>query len=255
MAYVTRQDNGQEIKIHYKVYGKGEPIIFHHGNGNRASDWLHLGYVDALKDDFQLIMLDLRGHGDSSKPHDPESYKPESCIGDTIAVLDDVGIEKAHFLGGSYAATFCFFAARYCPERVKSYLFFTPGIPFSQVDSEELKQCMLEGADSYLAKLEAWFGKFEKPFLRETFLANDGKALWALNSSEWIDYKDYIQYIDKPSLIYTGSDEPINPMLKALAERLPDCEYHEELGLGHAEAYWRSELAAPVIRKFVNMSK
>ena len=61
MSFVTRVDNltGTEITIHYEVVGQGKPsIVFHHGNGNCIKDWYALGYVSALKSDFQLVLID-----------------------------------------------------------------------------------------------------------------------------------------------------------------------------------------------------
>lgn len=251
MPYVIHNHNGQEVEIYYEIHGQGEAIVFQHGNGNRSSDWKDLGYLDALKKDFQLILIDLRGYGNSSKPHDLESYTLKKRADDTISVLDALNIQQAHYLGGSFSASLCFLLAKYYPERFKSYIFLTPGTLFTQLTDEELKAAMLKGADAYLEKLEEWFGPFEQPFLRQTFLANDGKALWASNSAEWFDYQDYIKYINKPSLIYTGAEEPINDQLFKLAKQLPDCQFTVMPELGHAQAYWRGDLAAPIIRGFI----
>jgi len=54
-----------------------------------------------LKDDYQLILIDARGHGASDKPHDPEAYRTETMVADVVSVLNDLNIEKAHFLGYS----------------------------------------------------------------------------------------------------------------------------------------------------------
>ncbi len=126
MAFITRKDNKKEISIHYETVGSGEPIVFHHGNGNCIQDWYTLGYVDALSPYFQLILIDSRGYGKSSKPHDPNDYNLKSRADDTIAVLDQVGIEQAHCFGGSVGASMCLILARYYPERFKSYIFATP---------------------------------------------------------------------------------------------------------------------------------
>lgn len=65
MAFI----NNNGIKIHYEVEGDGIPIIFHHGFGNCIEDYYELGYVDALKDNYKLILIDCRGFGKSDKPH------------------------------------------------------------------------------------------------------------------------------------------------------------------------------------------
>lgn len=250
MPHVVRKEGNQTIRIHYQVHGHGEPIVFHHGLGNCLGDWQHLGYVDALQNDFQLILLDSRGFGESSKPHDPQMYTPGQRAQDNIAVLDNLRVTQAHCFGASVGANYCFFLAKDFPKRFLSYIFFTPGVPFAQLNNE-FSAAMREGADVYLAFLEKKFGPFEKAFLRDTFLANDGVALWAANTSPWYDYHQYIKYIGKPSLLYTGGDEPINDELKVLAKQLPGCQFSEITGLGHVQAYWRADLAVPVIKDFI----
>lgn len=57
MPYVTQKDKNQEIKIHYESVGKGEPIVFHHGNANCIKDWYTLSYVNELSSDHPLIQF------------------------------------------------------------------------------------------------------------------------------------------------------------------------------------------------------
>lgn len=249
MPYHTRIDNLQEINIYYEVIGEGEPIVFHHGNGNCVQDWHTLGFVDILSKDFKLILIDSRGYGKSSKSHDPESYSLESRATDTISVLDKLGIDQAHCFGGSIGASMCMILARYYSERFKSYIFATPY--FVQFDAT-IKRALLNGPEAYIAKLESMLGeKISNTKIRETFLSNDTKAVWAANSSEWFNYLDYIKYIKSPSLIYAGSEEPSVEMLTALSEKLPNNQLHILPDVEHVQAYWDSQLIAPLIRDFV----
>ena len=63
------------VKIHYQVWGKGDPIVLVHGfTASIDANWVQPGIVDKLDDDFKVIALDLRGHGKSDKPHDPAAY-------------------------------------------------------------------------------------------------------------------------------------------------------------------------------------
>jgi len=251
MPYATWKDAGKDIKIHYEVVGNpdGETIIFHHGNGNTGHNWIDLGYADRLGDDFQLVLIDSRGYGKSSKPHDPAAYSLKSRAQDTIAVLDDLKFDKVHCLGGSVGGSMCFILARFFPERFKSFIFATPY--FIQFD-DNCKKALVEGSAACLQVLENKYGKFEKSFIRQTFLANDAKALLAANTSEWFDYHDYIQYVKVPSMIYAGSEEVSVPALRELATQLPDCELHVIPNTAHAEAYWDGSVNAPLIRDFVN---
>src|SRR6267154_6224000 len=59
------------VKIHYIVEGKGEPVILIHGfAASIAANWGGPGVIKALSENYQVIALDNRGHGQSEKPHD-----------------------------------------------------------------------------------------------------------------------------------------------------------------------------------------
>src|SRR5688500_9494864 len=89
------------VKIHYQVWGKGDPIVLVHGfTASIDANWVQPGIVDKLDDDFKVIALDLRGHGKSDKPHDPAVYG-EIMAMDVIRLLDHLKIDKAHIVGYS----------------------------------------------------------------------------------------------------------------------------------------------------------
>ena len=61
----------QGIKINYQIEGDGPSLVLLHGGLSNLQMWYELGYVEALKNDYQLILIDLRGHGSSDKPGMP----------------------------------------------------------------------------------------------------------------------------------------------------------------------------------------
>jgi pimeloyl-ACP methyl ester carboxylesterase len=77
----------QGLRLHYQVEGDGPPLVCQHGFGDSVESWYELGYVDALKDDYRLILIDARGHGASDKPHEPEVYSFQNVTADVVAVL------------------------------------------------------------------------------------------------------------------------------------------------------------------------
>jgi len=80
-----------DINIYYELEGQGPPLVLGHGGSYTIDMWKDWGYTDLLKDDFQLILLDFRGHGRSDKVT-PESASGSRLADDVIAVLDDIGI-------------------------------------------------------------------------------------------------------------------------------------------------------------------
>src|SRR5262245_18097621 len=89
------------VKIHYRIWGNGDPIVLVHGfTASIDANWVQPGIVDALSKDFKVIALDLRGQGKSDKPHDPAAYG-EQMGEDVIRLMDHLKIEKAHIVGYS----------------------------------------------------------------------------------------------------------------------------------------------------------
>jgi hypothetical protein len=66
--------NNNGVKIYYEVEGEGPPLVLGHGLSGTLNHWWRLGYVDALRHDFRLILFDARGHGRSDKPHESSAY-------------------------------------------------------------------------------------------------------------------------------------------------------------------------------------
>ena len=96
--------NNDGVRIHYQVEGAGPALVLQHGFSGHLESWYEPGYVDALQQDYRLILIDARGHGASDKPHDPEAYVLQRRVDNIVAVLDHLDIPKAHFLAIRWAA-------------------------------------------------------------------------------------------------------------------------------------------------------
>lgn len=88
--------NNNGVKIFYEVVGKGPPLLMHHGFSTDHTGWsaVEENWVDALKDDFSLILMDARGYGLSDKFYNPDDYLGQKQASDVIAVLDDLHLKK-----------------------------------------------------------------------------------------------------------------------------------------------------------------
>jgi pimeloyl-ACP methyl ester carboxylesterase len=95
--------------------GQGPPAVLLHGGALTAHTWDYVAI--ALRADFRLVALDLRGHGASDWADD---YSIESCATDLMAVIDGLGIERAYLVGMSLGGMVaCEFALRH-PDRTES---------------------------------------------------------------------------------------------------------------------------------------
>jgi len=91
------------VTIHYIEQGRGEPIVLLHGVGGSLQNFVTRGVLPNLARDYRVIALDLRGHGQSGKPHDPKQYGREMSL-DVVRLLDHLGIRRAHVVGYSLGA-------------------------------------------------------------------------------------------------------------------------------------------------------
>ncbi|MFJ3508948.1 alpha/beta fold hydrolase [Streptomyces luteogriseus] len=106
--------DGTRLAFHLR--GEGEPLVVLPGGPMRASAYLgDLGGLDAHR---RLVLLDLRGTGESERPADPGTYRCDRLVDDVEALRRHLGLERmdvlAHSAGGSLAMLY---AARY-PERL-----------------------------------------------------------------------------------------------------------------------------------------
>ena len=107
-----------KVRIYYEAHGSGTPLVLAYGIGGNAEMWDV--NRDALAARHRLILWEPRGHARSDSPEDPAKYSFERWVFDLKAVLDRLGIRKAHVGGLSLGAGIATrFALRF-PSRVRS---------------------------------------------------------------------------------------------------------------------------------------
>jgi pimeloyl-ACP methyl ester carboxylesterase len=116
------------------------------------------------KDDYQLILIDARGHGESDKPHQPEAYDHRLLVDNVIAVLDDLPVSQTDYLGYSMGGMIGFGLAKYYPNRLKSLI--AGGVSPYNRDEPTVRDKLLEmyevaaeqGNEALIAQIKAWAG-------------------------------------------------------------------------------------------------
>jgi pimeloyl-ACP methyl ester carboxylesterase len=85
------------VAIHYEVHGQGPAILLSHGYSATCRMWD--GQIAALRDRYQVVVWDMRGHGQSDYPADPSAYSEAATVADMAAILHTCGIQRA-VIGG-----------------------------------------------------------------------------------------------------------------------------------------------------------
>jgi pimeloyl-ACP methyl ester carboxylesterase len=115
MPYVKTDDR---VRIYYEAHGSGTPLVLAYGIGGNAKMWDV--NVPGLAARHRLILWEPRGHARSDAPSDPAKYSFRRWALDLKAVLDRLGIRRAHVGGLSLGAGIATrFALRYA-SRVRS---------------------------------------------------------------------------------------------------------------------------------------
>jgi pimeloyl-ACP methyl ester carboxylesterase len=114
------------MRIAYERCGTGPALILLHGGGGRRQEWDEAGYVKRLQDDYTVIHLDLRGHGESAMPIDPADYTIDKMMGDVLSVADACGAEHFTVWAMSYGGKIGRYLAAHSERVDKIVLMSTP---------------------------------------------------------------------------------------------------------------------------------
>src|SRR3954462_13887332 len=228
--------NRDGVNIYYEVYGSGPPLLLTHGYSSTSGMWQ--GQIEALSQHHELVLWDMRGHGQSDYPDDPAAYSETCTVADMAALLDQVGAEKAIVgglsLGGYMSLAF------YCshPDRVRALLIIDTGPGFKKDDARETwnKRAHDTGARFDREGLEVL-----KPPSRErsgvthrdaSGLARAARGMLTQRDARVIES---LPDIKVPSLVVVGADD--TPFLAAsdyMAAKIPGARKVVVPAAGHA---------------------
>jgi pimeloyl-ACP methyl ester carboxylesterase len=106
------------VKLHYLPrVGEGPDLVLMHGLAANLAFW-YIKIAPSLMRDYRVTMYDLRGHGGSGMP--ASGYTTADMATDLHALLDEIGIDRAHLVGHSYGGAIALHYASHHPERVAS---------------------------------------------------------------------------------------------------------------------------------------
>lgn len=206
------------------VSGSGDPILLIHGfASSHIVNWVSPGWVKTLTEaGYRVVALDNRGHGQSSKAYDPAAYTPTKMASDAVALLDRLGIERAHVMGYSMGARVSAFMALEYPERVATLVF--GGLGIGMVDGVGDWDPIAEAlAAPDPASITHTRGKMFRAFADQT--KSDRKALAAcIATSRELLTEAEMARIVQPTLVAVGTKDDIAGPPGPLAKMMPNAE-------------------------------
>ncbi len=150
-------------RIGYKVYPQegASPIVLVHGF--TASSTSFAANVPELNKRFEVISVDLLGHGESEAPSDAAPYAPDAAVARILALLDDLGHQKVLLCGHSLGAALCLRLALDAPQRLSGLILINS---MSAAGTPEWREDARPGMVTMAARLRAE----GSDFLRQTRL-------------------------------------------------------------------------------------
>jgi len=197
-----------EIRLHHEEYGRGEPLVLLHGNGEDLGYFQH--QIPAFAEHFRVIAVDTRGHGKSPRGTAPFSIR--QFAEDLHDFLAEKNIPSAHILGFSDGGNIALcFALKY-PERVKSLVLNGANLNASGVK----KSVQLPIEIGY--RIAALFAKKQEGALRK-------KELLGLMVNDPNIPEEALSGISVPALVIAGTKDMIREShTRRIAQCIPGAE-------------------------------
>jgi pimeloyl-ACP methyl ester carboxylesterase len=208
------------IRLWYAVYGHGDPVILVHG-GLANSDYWGL-QIPVLARRYQVIVLDSRGHGRSTRTAAPIGY--DAMAADVLALMDTLHVGKAALVGWSDGAIIGLDIAIHHPERLSRLFAFAANSDPSgvkDVEKSPVFTAYIERASREYAKLsptptqfKAFLDNISKMWASEPHFTDD--QLRGIKVPTWIVDADHDEAIkrentDVMALMIPGAGELILP--------------------------------------------
>jgi pimeloyl-ACP methyl ester carboxylesterase len=226
------------------------------------------------EDEFRLIFVDHRGLGGSDKPLAAEAYRMPLRVADAVAVLDELGIERAHVLGHSMGGRVAQWMALDRPDRVRSLVLAATGPGEWREDRPVTRGIPLHTAE---AMIDLGYEAYMREHIPATFFtpeaiaAEPDKVAWLVDAF-WASrpsLRDYLRHVvarqqhqtadrlaelTTPALVLIG-DRDVHQggtgvhweQSAYLAEHLPDVERRVIPDTSHGYFWQVPELAADIV--------
>jgi pimeloyl-ACP methyl ester carboxylesterase len=237
----------------------GRRVYFEDDGSDRTAVVLHGGFLDSVAevrdsnvaqalpaDEFRLIYVDHRGLGRSDKPHDPEAYTMPLRVADAVAVLDGLGIERAHFIGTSWGGRLGFGIGEHAPKRVFSLViggqqpYRWPDSSLTRAVTEGLAAARTEGMEALVQALEAFWGVRFPETRRSRWLDNDPAALeaaWSAALAEGPIANDLRRWRVRCLIFIGAGDADFLDEARRAAAEIPNADFISLEGLDHYGAH------------------
>ena len=270
MSYITTKDGTQ---IFYKDWGKGQPIVFHHGWPLSADDW-DAQMLFFLQQGYRVIAHDRRGHGRSTQT--ASGNEMDTYAADVAAVVAHLDLKNAihvgHSTGGGEATRY---VAKHGKGRVAKLVLIgavpplmlktdaNPGGLPREVFDGFRAQLAANRSDSYWNIPIPFYGfnregaKLSEPirqnWWRQGMMGSAQAQYDCIEAFSATDFTEDLKSIDVPALVMHGDDDQIVPIADSAllsSKLLKNATLKVYKGLPHGMCTTHADVVNPELLKF-----
>lgn len=230
--------NGHDIS--YTDQGAGDGVVLVHGfAASTQENWVKAGWISMLvRANRRVIAIDLLGHGQSAKPHDPSSYTLPGLADSVLAVVEHLQVKKPDLIGFSLGArvalnllsrhsgrfllgVFCGVGDRLMSTRDEKELVDMPGA---------LEADSADQLSPGMAKQFRQFAEAQGQDLKALAACSRGLNMDALTWSA-----EGLRQIKNESLVVAGTSDELAGSAAGLASKLGNAKGKQIPGCGHMD--------------------
>ncbi|MBV9120977.1 MAG: alpha/beta fold hydrolase [Chloroflexi bacterium] len=249
------------LRIHYERGGQGPALVLLHGIGSNARSWQH--QVQGLAADHDVIAWDMRGYGGSSDPD--AQYTMQDVAGDLAALLDHLGLPRAHIGGLSMGGVVAQEFYRYHSDRVRSLILADTNAGQGGLAADERQRRLdqrlagaAEPAGLARQRTPVLLSEYASPEViqeAESIMSEihpDGYRLAARAFAE-TDERDLLPRINVPTLVLWGEFDTVCPREEAdlLASTIPNARLQVIPRAGHLSSQENPDDFNAAVRAFL----
>ena len=240
----SRVPSFDDIELAVHRQGSGRAVLLLHGLFSDASmNWLKWGTADALAGaGFEAIMPDLRAHGDSAKPHDPEAYPADVLAKDTAALVEALDLADYDLVGFSLGArtAAAAVAAGLAPRRL-----VLAGMGLEGVTGWARRSAFFIDAIDRFDAVEPGDPAFHAVSFMRSQGVDRAAARHLLGSVSDLSEGDLAR-ITAPTLVLCGEDDRDNGSPETLADALPNAR-HRAIPGTHMSSVTKPEFGRAIV--------
>lgn len=247
------------VRTYYETAGEGRPLLLLTGAFGTMEAWHDNGWVDALAGERRLIMMDLRGHGRSDKPHDAAMYGWRKNATDALAVLEAEDAREADVFGQSMGGQVVIALLHADTSRIRSlaangaYPIPDIGRPIGQLlkRAAKLRECGMPWVLTEEAfGLERLPGEEDSDGYAARVLAGDAVAYACEAEGQAMMVDQYPAAAGPPTLFVATEHDPLAiQTCRDLPAEFPYVRYVEVPGESHFIARYPAKML-PILRDF-----